>query len=870
MKKIICIPFFLALFLLISSCKGTVTPENPDDSQNQNNQQPENQESSIINKFFWGTWVRMDSGAVYVIDENQITVYKKDSDQVSNVYDAVSSTESELSVNGIGKFTKQSDSVIQNNAIPFFRKGGSNLSYSLKLVGFEDTVTRAASSVTPGNVKVKASSKKYKSYKKEAEPTDDGVINLTAPVSGDEQTVTVSTKDTVLVIPEIKIENDGSDMGTIPVTNPGEYSLKVTGVISDDQKDDGYLYGNSLKTYTMTLTITNISEVTSETSACEIQSEDPQLKITDENGAALNAITFSTLKPGLTKEIKLKVSYGTIDSGYVDTGLNIDITNMKTGRTWKDYVPLRFFRGMLPITVTAKSTENNTDAALNGFVIYPDYNSQFFDIPHDTSKTLYVPDFGKDKTYTLSFSGATVEGELSASTEMFYVVNPGSTEQDNFTIPTTTDELRTCYNYGEPNDTEFDAVEVSDKFMAYLNDGDIDFFDVKVEYNKILSPDKKVVYRVVFEDPYCPDNCYVKIFNQSEKLGSSYKRKNSTLPEGYDSFLGWYSDGSRKSEEYIVTSNMTLTAKYNPKKYTISYKLMNNLAYSPTSSYTIEEKVTLETFSRTGYTFEGWYDNYNYSGQSITVIPKGSTGDKTFYAKWSVNNYTITYELNGGTNNDSNKTTYTVNEQFGFADPTKTGYTFEGWYENSDFSDSEITSVPMGSTGDLTLYAKWVPVKYAIIYHFNGGTNSSLNPLTYTIEQEIVLEDPVLTDASFLGWYQDSDFSGDRITKIQKGSTGDITLWAKWGGALTVSVYASATSDVSITQTQNSERITFTADQGYSSYTWEVDGTIQSSTGNTFVFDTKSLSPGVYEIYLEVKSGTKIRSSLLYVKVEAE
>lgn len=785
MKKIICIPFFLAALLLIASCKGSLTPENPDDSHNSNNQQDEQEISAVVDKFFWGTWVRMDSGAVYEIDESKISVYKKDSDQLTNSYDAISSTSTVLSISEIGKFSKQSDSVIQNNSIPYFRKGGSNLSYSLKVVGFEDTISRAASSLTSGNVKVKASSKKYKSYKKEAQPTEEGVINLTAPVSGDVQTVTVSAGDTVLVVPEIKIENDGCDMGTIPVTNPNEYSLKVTGVIDDSQKDDGYLYGNSFKSYSMTLTITNISEVTSETSACEIKSNNPNLKITDENGAALNVITISTLKPGLTKEIKIEVSYGNIESGYVDTGINVDITNMKTGRTWKDYVPLRFFRGMLPITVTAKSTENNADAALNGFVIYPDYNSQFFDIPHGSSKTLYVPDFGKDKSYTLSFSGATVEGELSDSTEMFYVVEPGTIEQKDFTIPTNREDLIACYNFGEPNDTETASYDIKNKFMAYLNDGDIDFFKVNVEYDKFISPEKKVMYKVVFEDSYNPDNNYVKLFNSGENLGSSYSRKNNTLPKGYNSFLGWYLNDSKISENYTVRSNITLKAKYNLEKYTITFKLRNiNSSYDiDTNSYTIEEEVPLYTPSRTGYTFEGWYEDSNYSGENVTVIPKGSIGNKSFYAKWSLNTYNISYELNGGSNSEFNKTTYTVEDSFSLYSPTKKGFIFEGWYENSDFSGSKIVSITSDCLEDKTLYAKWKGNVLAI--SVSQIINNEIIYPSCTIEEmtDFVLKGTHDGKSIVLGQFSSVNELTSSSVNVELGSW-DFVLTAKKGNTL--------------------------------------------------------------------------------------
>lgn len=110
----------------------------------------------------------------------------------------------------------------------------------------------------------------------------------------------------------------------------------------------------------------------------------------------------------------------------MDTGIKITISNPTTNQEWTDYIPLRFYKGTIPIAVYAKSTERNADAALNGFVIYPDGNNQFFAISENSSKVLYVPTFGSGKKYKMIFSGATVTSELSASTEMFYTVAAGS------------------------------------------------------------------------------------------------------------------------------------------------------------------------------------------------------------------------------------------------------------------------------------------------------------------------------------------------------------------------------------------------------------------------------------------------------------
>ncbi|GHT66427.1 hypothetical protein FACS189452_02280 [Bacteroidia bacterium] len=69
--------------------------------------------------------------------------------------------------------------------------------------------------------------------------------------------------------------------------------------------------------------------------------------------------------------------------------------------------------------------------------------------------------------------------------------------------------------------------------------------------------------------------------------------------------------------------------------YTITYTLNSGTGAS-NSTYTIESAaVTLPTPTRTGYTFDGWYDNAGFTGSAVTSIAAGSTGDKAFYAKWT-------------------------------------------------------------------------------------------------------------------------------------------------------------------------------------------------------------------------------------------
>ncbi|HPA72987.1 MAG TPA: InlB B-repeat-containing protein, partial [Spirochaetota bacterium] len=120
--------------------------------------------------------------------------------------------------------------------------------------------------------------------------------------------------------------------------------------------------------------------------------------------------------------------------------------------------------------------------------------------------------------------------------------------------------------------------------------------------------------------------------------------------------------------------------------------------------------LTLNVFTRSGYTFANWNTLANGSGTTYTdtaLFPMGSA-DVTLYAQWTADSYTITYMLNGGTNDSGNPASYTVETPTITLQPaTRAGYEFGGWYSDAGFT-VQVTQIPVGSTGDRTLYAQWV------------------------------------------------------------------------------------------------------------------------------------------------------------------
>ncbi len=219
----------------------------------------------------------------------------------------------------------------------------------------------------------------------------------------------------------------------------------------------------------------------------------------------------------------------------------------------------------------------------------------------------------------------------------------------------------------------------------------------------------------------------------------------------YYTFDGW----DKVIPETMGTADDLFIATWTPIEYTITYVLDGgtNSENNP-ATYNVEDEFTLKNPEKLGYTFTGW-DN---DGE----ITLGSHGNKTFTASWEVINYTITYELNGGTNSTNNPATYTVEDAIALADPSKLGYDFGEWSNNG--------VITKGSTGNKTFTASWEVINYNITYVLNGGTNSNENPATYTIEQAITLADPSKPGYTFTEWSNGGE--------IELGSYGDITITA--------------------------------------------------------------------------------------------
>ena len=139
--------------------------------------------------------------------------------------------------------------------------------------------------------------------------------------------------------------------------------------------------------------------------------------------------------------------------------------------------------------------------------------------------------------------------------------------------------------------------------------------------------------------------------------------------------------------------DLILYAIWEPINYEIMYDLQGGVLYNTTNPTTYNpdtNTITLNNPTKIGYTFLGWTGSNGNTPETTVTIPTGSTGDKTYIANWQVNNYTLTFDANGG-----NVSTTTKSVQYGqtyndLPTPTRFGYTFRGWYKTFDGTNDYI------------------------------------------------------------------------------------------------------------------------------------------------------------------------------------
>ena len=344
------------------------------------------------------------------------------------------------------------------------------------------------------------------------------------------------------------------------------------------------------------------------------------------------------------------------------------------------------------------------------------------------------------------------------------------------------------------SDKAFDSVSATRIYTGHKDIYDVlnaNYSDGLIATKKLAVANIRVTYDSKDTTSGTMEDVVIRYNNDTYTIVNKFKK------DGY-TFLNWENDeGAEFQDIYNAPHNgvdwidglnvynglTSIRPVWEANLYTITYYLNGGVVAEntelPTTRSYGEAITTLPEPIKVGNDFLGWFED-----AALTIpfngIPATDTSNHTYYAKWSKHDITITYVLDGGTNNPNNPTTVADNvTRFRLLPATREGYEFIGW-STSD-KEEDIITYYQGSMGDVTLTALWKTAQYKLHYVLNGGDSSSVElPEYHTYGEAIVeLPSPTRVGYKFVGWYEDENLTKE-FSGILASDKVEHTYYAKW------------------------------------------------------------------------------------------
>ena len=276
----------------------------------------------------------------------------------------------------------------------------------------------------------------------------------------------------------------------------------------------------------------------------------------------------------------------------------------------------------------------------------------------------------------------------------------------------------------------------------------------------------------------------------TQDYGTEITAPDNPTRKGY-TFKGW----DKEIPETMPAENMTVKAQWEINQYTIAFDTNGGSEIAPITQDYGTEITAPDNPTRKGYTFKGWDKE----------IPETMPAENmTVKAQWEINQYTIAFDTNGGS--EIAPITQDYGTQISAPDnPTRKGYTFKGW-------DKEIPETMPAE--NITVKAQWKINQYTITFDTNGG--SEIAPITQDYGTEITAPDnPTRKGYTFKGWDKEipKTMPAENITitarwKDTEKPTGEIIIgtnkWNQFLNELTFGIFFKDTQEVTINAVDNS------------------------------------------------------------------
>ena len=300
---------------------------------------------------------------------------------------------------------------------------------------------------------------------------------------------------------------------------------------------------------------------------------------------------------------------------------------------------------------------------------------------------------------------------------------------------------------------------------------------------------------------------------QNILYNSKATQPSNPTVSGY-TFGGWYTDKNCTSAfdfNTAITDDKTLYAKWtkNVTTYTVTYGIhssghgsltakVGNTSISTGAKVNQGSSITFTANPSTGYEVEGWYSNSECTsaiagaGTSTTYTINSLAAAATVYVKFQGKKYAVTLSNQGATTAGPASVQATYGSAMPSATmPTKTGYTFGGYYTSNNGGGTQYYTANGASARtwniaeNTTLYAKWTANQYTITYRDQNnttfsGTHAANYPTKHTYGTATTLKDATKTGYTFDGWHTDAACTNKVTSLGATAYTANITLYAKW------------------------------------------------------------------------------------------
>ncbi|MFA9422548.1 MAG: InlB B-repeat-containing protein [Sedimentibacter sp.] len=520
--------------------------------------------------------------------------------------------------------------------------------------------------------------------------------------------------------------------------------------------------------------------------------------------------------------------YYTYDFGYELTDKNDDINIKGTERTYT--LPSSVFQMAQMDFKTGDVAKKTVSSQNYTYTIKDDPNNAF-----SVSKAGVVtvsPPTGSD------IANATLEVVWSAAPLSFTSVPISRT------YSLTWDNLASSYN------------------IRFNSNGGSNISSIRGAYKSSITLPKPVRDGYVFEGWYTDNGTFSKAFTQKTMPASNYELyakwsagtavvtirhyqkdlnsndytlvgttnsiniTGSTVKPEVENYSGFISPVAQTAT-VAGDSSTIVSYYYNRDSYNLTF-VPDNGSVSSSNSLTYGTEIVVPSFVKTGYTFIGWNTN------PVTTMPAQNL---SYTAQWSLNNYSINYDLVGGSVGVSNPTAYTiVGEDITLVNPTKANYIFDGWTGTGIVSKKDSVTIPSGSTGNRYYTATWKPstdTDYSV-YHYREDLTGEYTILDVELLKGTTESNTEALAKAYIGYTPDS-FSqevieADESTTVlinyprnsyivtfdANGGTGGTTNSIKYGydiiePSVTRAGYAFTGWDADVLSIMGTEDLTYTA-----------------------------------------------------------